>query len=460
MDTIAHLARTLKELLTTTADRIARETGFVQRVSKMTGSLFSQTLVAGWLSNAEATDEELAQTAMTVGVSITPQGLEARFTRQACEFMRTLLEEAVTHLVAVQPVNVSLLQRFNGVYIQDSTTITLPDELADVWHGSGENSSNPVVAGMKVQVQFDYSGGLLSHLSLQDGCAQDRDAAVQTAPLPAGALRLSDLGYFNLPVFAELAAANGYWLSRAQVNTQCGTSDGQWHDQVTLLSHCHEAQFEQTILLGKEQRVPCRLLAAKVPPEVASRRRQELHKEARHKGQTVSQARLALADWTVLVTNVPVELLSCEEALVLMGCRWQIELLFKLWKSHGQVDTSRSHNPWRILCEVYAKLLAMVVQHWLFIVCNWSVYDRSLVKAAQTIRRHALHLAAHFRSPAEMAEVIELMRSCLQSGCRIHRSKAAPRTFQRLAEFDEKLPDTPTGTRQQESRSRELVAAF
>ena len=51
-----------------------------------------------------------------------------------------------------------------------------------------------------------------------------------------------------------------------------------------------------------------------------------------------------------------------------MACDYNIELLFKLWKSQGRVDESRSTKPWRILCEVYAKLLAMLVQHWVFLV--------------------------------------------------------------------------------------------
>ena len=68
----------------------------------------------------------------------------------------------------------------------------------------------------------------------------------------------------------------------------------------------------------------------------------------------------ALAAWTVYVTNVPVALLSLDEALVLARCRWQIELLFKLWKQEGRIDESRSEQPWRVLCEVYAKLLGMV----------------------------------------------------------------------------------------------------
>jgi hypothetical protein len=145
--------------------------------------------------------------------------------------------------------------------------------------------------------------------------------------------------------------------------------------------------------LGETQRQPARLLAGRVPPAVAAERRRRLRATARKKGRTVRARRLAVAAWTMLVTNVPAERLTVREALVLGRARWHIELLFKLWKSQGRVDESRSLKPWRILCEVYAKLLAMVVQHWLFLVSCWAYPHRSLTKAAQTVQKHALHVA-------------------------------------------------------------------
>jgi hypothetical protein len=159
-----------------------------------------------------------------------------------------------------------------------------------------------------------------------------------------------------------------------------------------------------------------------------------LHKQARHKSQAVSQARLALADWTILVTNISQEMLTVREILVLARCRWQIELLFKLWKSHGRVDHSRSAKPWRVLCEVYAKLLAMIVQHWLFLVSCWAYPDRSLQKAAQTVRKHALHLAACFREHRRLTEAMNTIRRCLAAGCRINKRKVSPHTYQLLME--------------------------
>ena len=184
--------------------------------------------------------------------------------------------------------------------------------------------------------------------------------------------------------------------------------------------------------MGVQARLPARLLAIRVPQEVADQRRRRLREEAQRRGKVVSKARLALADWTILVTNAPPELLSLREALVLARIRWQIELIFKLWKSHGQIDEWRSRKPWRILCEVYAKLTAMIIQHWLLLVSCWRYPDRSLFKAAKTIRKHAIHLVCTFGSAPALANAIEIIQRCLSTGCRINKRKAELHTYQLL----------------------------
>jgi hypothetical protein len=126
-----------------------------------------------------------------------------------------------------------------------------------------------------------------------------------------------------------------------------------------------------------------RLIAVRVSPEEAQRRRERANarithppkgcqaplpgkrkpkeqRQGKRKGKKVSAARLRLADWTIVLTNVPQALLSVPEALVLLRCRWQIELLWKLWKQHGKLDTWRSYKPERMVTEFYAKLLGLV----------------------------------------------------------------------------------------------------
>ena len=137
MDIISQGAKGMQAVLTYAANIIAFNTGFIQRLRKFTGSVFVQTLVFGWLSNPKATLEELTQTAATLGLSITPQGLDKRFTSVCANFIKKVLEAAVSIVIAEKPVAIPVLQRFNGVYIQDSSTMTLPDLLAVIWKGCG-----------------------------------------------------------------------------------------------------------------------------------------------------------------------------------------------------------------------------------------------------------------------------------------------------------------------------------
>jgi hypothetical protein len=84
-----------------------------------------------------------------------------------------------------------------------------------------------------------------------------------------------------------------------------------------------------------------------------------------------------------LLTDAPAHLLSLQEALVLLRERWQMEMLYKLWKQYGRIDEWRTVNQWRILCELYAKLIGLLLQHWLVILFAGPDEQRSLVKLAR-----------------------------------------------------------------------------
>jgi hypothetical protein len=420
----------MQTVLTSVADQAARATRFVQRRSKMTGAKFAQTLVFGWLDDPQATYDQLAQTAAALGVSISPQGLEERFTPEAAAYLQQVLEAAVHQVITADPVVIPLLRRFNGVYLQDSTTIVLPDALAPLWSGSGGSTPAGTSAALKAQVQVNVSTGQLTHLDLQPGRAQDKTAPMQTAPLPAGSLRIADLGYFAVPVLAAHQARGGYWLSRYHPQTLVFTVDGQPLDLVTFLQGQRGDTVDQAIQLTQQHRLLCRLVAQRVPSPVAAERRRKLKAELRREGRTPSAKQLALLDWAIFVTNVPSTLLSVTEVLVLGRVRWQIELVFKLWKSHGQIDESRSDKPYRILCEVYAKLLALLIQHWIVITSCWQYPNRSLFKAAKTVRQHAVALAEALGSAERLQEELSSIQRCLSSGARLNSRQAAPNTYQ------------------------------
>jgi hypothetical protein len=433
---VAEIAQAMKALLTETATRLGRETGFVRRRSKLDGAGFARAAVLGWGQQPQARLSQLAQMAAAAGVPISPQGLDQRFGEPAASLLRALLAEAMSTLVSAAPVAVPLLRRFTAVAVQDSTVINLPDDLAQVWAGCGDAARHHLAA-LKVQPRLDLLAGTLDDLLLAAGRTHDRTCARQSAPLAPGSLFLGDLGYFAVPRLRALDAQRVVFVSRLLVSTALFAPTGERLDLAARLRQEAAPALELAVELGVAERLPVRLLAARVRQEVADQRRRQLKEAARKRGRAPSRARLALVGWTILVTNAPPEQLSAAEAFVLARVRWQVELVFKLWKERARVDEWRSGKAWRILCEVYAKLLGVLLQHWLLVASCWHYPDRSPVKAAATVRGHALLIAYALRGAFDLAQVLGLLRETLQACPRLERRKKHPAAFQLLLE----LPD-------------------
>jgi len=430
--TVTQLAAALQTLFTTVADELGRRTGFVARRSKLTGALFAQALVFGWLANPEATLPQLAAAAALAGVSISPQGLDQRCTEGAAVFLERLLGAAVALLIQGQQAAIPLLARFSAVELLDSSALVLPDALGARWPGCGGSSPARTSAALKLHVRYDLCSGALRGPLVSDGRTHESTTPLQTAPLPPGRLRVAGLGYFALAVLAAIAAAGSYFLTRMHHTTAVFTADGRRTPLLDLLGPA--PSYELAVLLGCGQQLPVRLLAVRVPPEVANQRRRRLRQQARDRGRTPSAEILAWADWTLLVTNAPTGLLTSREAPVLLRARWQVEWLFRLWKQYGQIDASRSAKPWRVLTEVWAKLLAVLVQHWLALTGCWQAPQRSLVKAAQVAQTQAMHLLASLATC--LAQAIADLHRSLPAACRLNPRKKRPSTYQLLLNPD------------------------
>ena len=208
--TVAQVSKKIQTLLCPTAHQVASECGLIKRQRKVSGPNLCQTLVMGWLSNPQATLEELCQTGAAVGLEISPQGLDQRFTEMTGEFLRRMLEEAIAVMFTAEPVATRLLRRFNGVYVTDSSIVQLPDELHDRWSGFGGRLATSRAA-MKIQVRLDLLQGKLAGPLLLPGRLHDRAAGALHEPLPPAGLHLADLGYWKLDGLVDLStrAATG-----------------------------------------------------------------------------------------------------------------------------------------------------------------------------------------------------------------------------------------------------------
>jgi hypothetical protein len=191
-------------------------------------------------------------------------------------------------------------------------------------------------------------------------------------------------------------------------------------------------RLEMGVLLPRAGNLAVRLLMERIPEEVAEQRRAHVRREAHEKRREVSEESLFWCAYSVVLTNVPRRLLTFEQVFTLLSARWQIERLFCQWKEDGQVDRWRSSNPWRILCEVYAKRCAMVIQQWLIHLGCWHDPLHSAVKAAQVCRREAGRLMIGLQED-RLERVLTSIPSCMRAGCRLNPRTTQSNTAQMLA---------------------------
>jgi hypothetical protein len=428
--TVAHLAATLQDLFTAFADEAARDPGFVRRRRKLSGAAFVQALTFGWLDRPAAALDDLCEVAGTLGPALSCQGLDQRFRPPAVARVRAVLHEAVQRAITAAAAPLPLLARFNGTYVFDSSTISLPATLAGLAPGCGGAAPGEGAAACKVQLCLELSGGGLEELALLDGRTNDLGSPLAHRPLPEGALRLADLGFFDLALLGRYSTEGVFWISRLHPGTRVASAGGRPQELLAFLQAQPGPQAEAAVRLGARG-VPARLLAVRVPEEVANRRRQRLRRQASKSGRGVSAARLALCDWDVLVTNVPAAKLTLAEVWALRRLRWQVELLFKVWKGQGGIDRTRGRQPCRVLCELLAKLLAMVVQHWLLLVCGGVGLTCSHRRGARRVRQAALGLLGALRQAAALMQALGRLRQRL-AHCRVRRRRKQPAAYQLL----------------------------
>ena len=431
MTIVTQVMQLLQGLLGESMDVLARETGCVKRERKFAGSTLLVSLVLTVLRNPKAKTRDYQTTAAQLGVEVTEQAIAQRFTPDLVKFLEPALHRVLSHVLTTDAPPIELLERFTQVVIGDSTTVTLPDEYAEQFPGCGGTHGSGKAA-LKIQVLWDLRHGRLQVL-LEPGRASDAKSPITELPLPAGSLSIFDLGYFSLERFDRVGRAEGYWLSRLQHGTTvCDAKGKAVALRKFLARHAKSGVVDLRVQLG-EKRLPCRLLAVRVKPEIAARRRRKIREKARDHGREPSQEYLDLQEWTIFVTNCPASLLTWKEVVVLYRARWQIERLFKLWKSYNRLaDRDSEATAAKQLAEVYVKLISAIVQHGLLLMTVWLDGERSLWRAAASLRGWIGQLIAVIDDAAILRRVLNHQRQALAKSARVNRRRKHPSCFQLL----------------------------
>src|SRR5438477_12323890 len=205
MSTITHVAATVQRIIGEEVEQLAREVGTVSRKGVISGADLVQSLILGWLQEPQITLDGLTQVLERREVSISASGLSQRFTAEAATLLQRVLERLNAEQMQVEPVDIALLKQFSAMILEDSTSITLPPQLAEVWRGCG-GSSGASEAAIKLFVRWDVLRGVLDGPGLEQGRRNDKRSPLALEDLPAGCLYVADLGFFGVQRLTSIAA--------------------------------------------------------------------------------------------------------------------------------------------------------------------------------------------------------------------------------------------------------------
>jgi Transposase DDE domain len=349
------------------ADQIeasARRTKFVQRASKITGKLFLALVTFGRWSAARTTVSQLAAKAaqLDVPVEITPEALQQRMTARAVAFLRDLLQTAFAKLHTGDTIGEEgIFAPFPRVHSADRTGFGLPESLKKEFPGAGGSGSK---AGAKIQLVWEYKSHTFDHFALIPWNVPDSKYVDTVVTFARASSRfLFDLGYFKLTAFAKIAAAHAYFLSRLNHQVTLREVVGgrqQALDVARSLAHETRSAIEKAVVLGAYECVPTRRIAVRMPEAIVNKRRRQAYAAAKKQGYTPSQAHLMLLGWKLFITNVPATVWSTQTVGIAYSLRWQVELVFRAWKSGLHVATVTTTTKYSTLCYLYGRMLLIL----------------------------------------------------------------------------------------------------
>jgi hypothetical protein len=365
-------------------NQVAEKTGFKKRKRKIQPIAFISILMMGCFNTSvDSLKIMCALLLKWFNISIKHQSLQHLINKQETyEFIKEIQTVVMKFEInrAIDKLKDKkdrlCIKVFNKVLLQDSTVISLPEIMWRVFRGCG-GSASP--AAVKIDVIFDVNQSNLIGMKCVAGRVPDGNARLSGNILNYVELEdlvIRDLGYFNIKQLSEIAKKNAYFISRLtkSINVYLNEFD---EIPLNIIKYFEEKcikdkKIDIEVYLGKTERVPFRLIGIKVPQEVIEARREQ-YKRSNGRSKEPSESLIEWNGYTLMITNIPKEKLSHNAILKLYKIRWQIELLFKNFKSNLKIDEINGKNKHRILCLLHIKILLVCI------VMNLCSYAQTLV---------------------------------------------------------------------------------
>lgn len=310
-------------------NRLATESGFmVRRARKLTPLNFVVSFFLALSHRRTSLSGWVEQLFTLSGKLLSKQGLDGRFTKEACRFVQKVLEELLRRRCRLEKELGLVLQNFSSILLQDSTTFGLKEGLRGVFKGSVSRGVEKAVLRLKTILELCTLQ--LLEVKVTSYRENDQSAASNIHKfLRASTLVIRDLGYWSVDSLWKVTRRGAYFLSRLRWGVTLYTPSG---GELSLSTLFNGRGHDRWVRLSKAHPLAVRLLILPVPCEVAERRIRKA-KQNRDRRLNHSEAYYRSLAYDIFVTNVGAQLCTGRELQGLYRLRWQIEVLFRALKS-------------------------------------------------------------------------------------------------------------------------------
>lgn len=314
------------------------------------------------------------------GVEITKQGIHERFNAKAVLFFNRILDRLLSAELNV-PLDTGMLSRFGRVRIKDSTKFSLPKAFAERFGGYDGAFAN-TEAMISIQYEYDLLGGETMDLRLTDGLANDQsDSRDFTDDIRKDDLFIRDLGYSTLPYLERIGEEGAFFVSRLPSQASVYAAGDatkpvdfkKYRDRMRKYKLSH---MELDVFVGKKAMLPCRLVIMPVDEATYEKRVRKTTAQARSTGNNVSEEFKTRSGLNLFITNVGRNDLDAEKVREVYTLRWQIELLFKVWKSQARINDVKEMKIERFECQLLSKLIWLLLNWKMFKWLNNEIFKR------------------------------------------------------------------------------------
>lgn len=340
---------------------------FVSRVRKFTGDNFFKLLCfSGHFDHSKMSLNELAiEFYKHYQKSITKQGINKKFSPQAVEFIKLILVKllkSINYDLDPLPIN----NPFGSIIIKDSTSFQLPSVMANKYRGSGGSASE---ACIKIQFEYDVINGKIIDLTLHPNAQSDYQNVLLT-PLRINEndLLIRDLGYTTVLFIQQVKAERAFFVSRLLSGCKVYIHKSEKFEELSLkklLSKMNRMNINvmdlETVYISA-QKEQVRLILERMPDEIVKKRIASKKKQVCKQRRMLTEEAILLCHFNLFITNIPTEIWNVTQIHKAYQLRWQIELIFKTWKSVLEINkVNKRMKVERFECFLLAKLCWVII---------------------------------------------------------------------------------------------------